>query len=116
MDQQLHLLLELWEPLTPVTTKRMFGGYGVFKDGLMFAIFIRGVLYFKVDPLTTASFHERALKPFTYERSDKLGKKKAVELSFFEAPLDIYDEPAMAIEWARNAIGAALRVKNKSSY
>lgn len=114
MDQQLRLLLESWMPLSPLNTKRMFGGYGVFKDGLMFAIFIRGVLYFKVDSLTKASFHELALKPFTYERSDKLGNKKAVELSFFEAPLDIYDEPEMAVEWARKAIGSALRVKKSN--
>lgn len=116
MDQQLRLLLELWEPLTPLNTRKMFGGYGVFKDGLMFAIFIRGMLYFKVDPLTMASFHELTLKPFTYERLDKSGNKKIVELSFFEAPLDIYDEPDMAILWARNAIGAALRVQSKSSH
>ena len=112
MDQQLHLLLELWEPLTPVTTKRMFGGYGVFKDGLMFAIFIGGVLYLKVDHLTSSDFSKRSLRPFSYERVDKVGKKKTIELSFFEVPLDIYDEPPMAIEWARKALGAALRVKN----
>ena len=45
-------------------------------------------------------------------RVDKVGKKKTIELSFFEVPLDIYDEPPMAIEWARKALGAALRVKN----
>lgn len=115
MDQQLRLILELWESLSPIGTKRMFGGYGVFKDGLMFAIFIRGVLYFKVDSLTVSSFHQRSLKPFTYERLNKLGEKKLVELSFFEAPLDIYDDPSMAIDWARKAVGSALRVKNKSS-
>lgn len=112
MDQQLELILELWEPLQPLNIRKMFGGYGVFKDGLMFAIFIGGVLYLKVDHLTSSDFSKRSLKPFSYERVDKLGKKKTIELSFFEVPLDIYDEPLMAIEWARKALGAALRVKN----
>lgn len=112
MDQQLELILELWEPLQPLNIRKMFGGYGVFKDGLMFAIFIGGVLYLKVDHLTSSDFSKRSLRPFSYERVDKVGKKKTIELSFSEVPLDIYDEPPMAIEWARKALGAALRVKN----
>ena len=31
-----NYLLELLEPMPDVTAKRMFGGHGLFRDGLMF--------------------------------------------------------------------------------
>lgn len=111
MDQQLTLIMELWDPLRPITVRRMFGGSGIFKDGLMFAIFIRGTLYLKSDATTISDFSKYSLKPFSYERSGKAGQAKVVELSYVEAPLDIYDDPEMAIKWAEKAIGAALRNK-----
>lgn len=111
MDQQLNLILELWAPLSPIATKRMFGGYGIFKDDLMFAIFIRGILYLKSDVVSRGDFLKYSLKPFAYERREKSGQTKSVALSYFEAPLNIYDEPQMAVEWAQKALGAAIRNK-----
>ena len=113
MDQQLRFILDVWEPISPLHVKRMFGGHGVFKDGLMFAIFIRGILYLKADKVSIEDFSKRSLRPFSYERSGKHGDIKTVELSYVEAPLDIYDDSDMALDWARKAIGAALRNKNK---
>jgi len=42
-------LLELLEPFENVTSKSMFGGYGIFKDGLMFALVADDTLYIKTD-------------------------------------------------------------------
>lgn len=36
-------LLELLEPFEGVAAKRMFGGYGIFRDGIMFGLVADGV-------------------------------------------------------------------------
>ncbi len=36
-------------PLGHVTTRRMFSGAGVYCDGVIFALILRDVVYFKVD-------------------------------------------------------------------
>jgi len=41
-------LLELLEEFPDVTAKRMFGGHGIFRDGLMFGLVADSMLYLKV--------------------------------------------------------------------
>jgi DNA transformation protein and related proteins len=49
-------LEELFAPVGGVSIKRMFGGLGIFKGGLMFALVADDVLYFKADETTTPAF------------------------------------------------------------
>ncbi len=52
-------------PLGPVHARRMFGGWGMFHEGTMFAIVASGRLYLKVDGETEARFTAAGLAPFT---------------------------------------------------
>lgn len=40
---------------------------------------------------------------------------KVVNMSCYEAPVEVFDEPGAAVEWARLAYGAALRAKARST-
>ena len=40
---------DLFGPLGPIRTRRMFGGAGVFLDDAMFALVVDDVLYMKAD-------------------------------------------------------------------
>ena len=44
-----EFLEELFAPIGGVTVRRMFGGLGIFKDGVMFALVVDDVLYLKAD-------------------------------------------------------------------
>ncbi len=101
-------LLELLEPLPGVTAKRMFGGYGLFRAGLMFGLVADSTLYFKVDDANRAHFTERELLPFTYE-----AKGKPMTMSYYEAPGEVLDNSDDMVEWAEIAYGAALRTQKK---
>ena len=48
----------------PVTIRPMFGGAGVYHDGLMFALVDDEVLYFKVDETSRPAFEAENLPPF----------------------------------------------------
>ncbi|MDF2446024.1 MAG: transcriptional regulator [Moraxellaceae bacterium] len=88
----------------PVRARRMFGGFGLYHDGLMFALIVEERLYFKADAQTQDDFVQRGLRPFTYT-----AKGRAVALRYFEAPPDVFDEPDCMADWARSAYACARR-------
>lgn len=84
----------------------MFGGYGVYHDGLMFALVADDVLYLKADEKSSPAFAALGLPQFEYEKS---GKK--MRMSYYGAPEEIFDDPVQAKAWADRAYGAAVRAK-----
>lgn len=98
-------LLELLEPLGGVSIRRMFGGAGLFKSGLMFALIADEVLYLKADETTRSDFEARGLEPFRYEA--KNGKRAL--MSYWQAPDDLLEDSDNMVDWARTAFGVALK-------
>ena len=98
-------LLEQLSDFGPAQAKRMFGGAGLFRDGLMFALIADDVLYFKVDDENATDFDDEDLAPFTY--TTKKGEKGV--MSYRRAPERCLDDPDEMTTWARSAFEAALR-------
>ena len=61
-------VVDLMQGIGPVYSKRMFGGYGIFLEGLMFGLIAENTLYLKADEATRPSFEEQDLLPFAYEK------------------------------------------------
>ena len=99
--QSLH---EVFERLGRIHTRRMFGGYGVHHEDRMIGLVVRDVLFLKVDAETAAYFDALQLPAFTYERNGK-----PMQMSYREAPADIFDDPELAALWGRRAWEAAMR-------
>lgn len=93
----------------PVSARRMFGGHGLYIDGLMFALIDDDRLYLKADAETQPQFAAKSLPPFTYTRQGEA----AVSLGYFEAPPEVFDDKADMCDWSRLAHAAALRAKTK---
>ena len=108
-------VLGLLLPLGPVHAKAMFGGYGLCLDGTMFAIVTRNDrLFFKVDDESRAAFAKARGKPFTYERPTKDGSKRAVSMSYCEAPDGSLSTAKRLLPWAERGVAAAQRAaRNK---
>ena len=49
-------VVDMLEPLGPVSARRMFGGYGIYLDGMMFALVADDILYLKVDGESRSEF------------------------------------------------------------
>ncbi|MEE8517061.1 MAG: TfoX/Sxy family protein [Alphaproteobacteria bacterium] len=96
--------LDLLAPLGPVTARKMFGGYGIFLDGVMFALIASDTLYIKADSATLDEFAAAGSRPFTYR-----GKQRPVEMSYWQAPMDAMEDPEALLPWARRGIEAARR-------
>jgi DNA transformation protein len=104
LSEFIGFLQELLEKWGQVTARRMFGGHGLYHEGLMFAIVMDNRLYLKVDALNRPDFEAMGLTPFTYPM-----KGREVALSYWSAPGAIFDEPSEAVHWARSAWDAAAR-------
>ena len=97
-------LHEVFGAFGPIHTRRMFGGHGVWHQGLMIGLVAGDALYLKVDEETRGRFEARGLGPFEYSR-----KGKPVALSYHRAPEEMLESPEDAVAWARLAYAAALR-------
>lgn len=107
MSQFADSLHEVFAALGPVQLRRMFGGHGVFHDGLMCAIVIRDTLYLKCDAHTRPHFEALGLAPFTYERQGR-----QMPMSYWQAPETVFEDRGEAALWSRRSFEAALRVAN----
>ncbi len=106
-------LHDLFSAFAPITMRAMFGGHGVYRDGLIIGIVIDDVLYLKVDDATRATFEAAGCAPFVYQ-----AKGKSVPMSYWNVPDEALDSPQDFRPWAQRAWDAALRkppVKKKAA-
>lgn len=105
-DPFVDYLLELLAGLPGVTARRMFGGHGLFRDGLMFGLVSDEALYLKVDAESMGDFTARGLGPFVYEKNGK-----PMPMSYYQAPDEALDNPDEMAAWAEKAFAAAVRAQ-----
>ena len=96
---------ELLSALGPVRVSRMFGGNGVYVDGLFLALIARDSLFLKTDETSRPAFEAAGCKPFAFNTA----KGARAVLSYWSAPDDAMESPAAMLPWARLAMASALR-------
>ncbi|MBN9546312.1 MAG: TfoX/Sxy family protein [Alphaproteobacteria bacterium] len=95
---------DLFAPFGKIVVRRMFGGEGLFRDGLMFAIIHEDRLYFKTSEESRQAFIAEGAGPLFY----KFKNAEGVLTSYYELPDRLYDDPDELAEWARAAFAVAL--------
>ena len=95
---------DLFAPFGRIAVRRMFGGEGLFRDGLMFAIVHEERLYFKTSEESRQAFIAEGTGPLFY----KFKNAEGVLRSYYELPDRLYDDPDELAEWARAAFAVAL--------
>ena len=82
----------------------MFGGLGIFRDGLMFALVADDRLFFKTDDSNLGDFQAAGADPFAYEKS---GKKTSA--GYHDVPAEVIEDAEKLTDLARRAIDVAVR-------
>lgn len=90
----LKYVMELLAPLGDVTSRAMFGGYGIVHEGVMFAIIAGSRLFLKVDDSNRAAY-------------EHAGSRQFKPMPYWEVPADILEDTTNLHEWARVSIGIA---------
>ena len=108
MSDEIDWALELLSGLGDVRGRRMFGGWGVYLDGRMFALIADGELFLKADDASEASFRAAGCTPFVYQ-----SKGRDMTLRYFRPPGEALDASDAMLPWARLAWEAAARAPQK---
>lgn len=97
---------ELLSTVGRILVRRMFGGYGLFCEGTMFALIADDVLYLKADEGNRSEFERAGATPLVYE-----AKGRRTVMSYLSAPDQALESRELAAPWARSAYAAALRAR-----
>lgn len=96
-------ILDILSPLGNIKARKMFGGYGIYKDGVFFALIIEDVLYFKVGDANRPIYEASHSKPFSYIRPDG----KSVAMSYWEVPDDVLENHHKLAQWVEESVAVA---------
>ena len=97
-------LKALFEPFGLVTVTRMFGGHGVYIEGLCFAIEHGGEVFLKVDAESEPGFAAAGSSPFIYN-----ARGKAMPTSFWRLPSAAREDATELTRWAVLGLEASRR-------
>ena len=86
----------------------MFGGHGVYCNGVMMGLVAEELLYLKVDEKTKPLFSDAGCEPFVYQ-----SKAKQVAMSYWSVPDEAMESSEQMLPWAKLAYAAALRKEKR---
>lgn len=104
MSDLVNSLHDVFAGLGPIRIRRMFGGHGVFHEGVMFALVADEVVYLKSDAASAERYTAEGLEPFRYDKGGK-----TVVMSYHQAPEIIFEDFERATALAREAFAIAWR-------
>lgn len=82
--------------------RKMFGGIGLFRNGLMFGLIADDVLYFKVDGTNRDDYQRAGMEPFR-------PFEKSITMSYYQVPLEVVEDPETLKVWAEESFAIAQR-------
>ncbi len=102
-DQGLRDLVveDLLMGVANITSRAMFGGWGLYKDGKIFGIIADGVVYLKLAEAHRAAFETLGSHPFQYSRKDG----KATTMGYWSVPDEVLEEREAFGEWVGRCRG-----------
>ena len=99
---------ELFAGLGPISVKRMFGGAGVYCDGLMFGLLADDVIHIKAnDEALKAALRAEGSGPFVWTPQNGPRKGEQIDLGYWRLPEAALDDPELAVAWGRKALALA---------
>ncbi|MCH7689378.1 MAG: TfoX/Sxy family protein [Planctomycetes bacterium] len=105
-NEFVDFVLEMLSRLGGVRAKAMFGGHGIYYEGIMVGLIVGDVFYLKVDDQNWPTFEKAGSRPFSYRRKNA---KKPVQLSYWEVPPFLFDDRDQLCDWALRSHAAAIR-------
>jgi DNA transformation protein and related proteins len=102
-----EFVAELFAGLGAVSVRRMFGGAGIYADGVMFAMIADDVIYLKADEALKAALAQEGCGPFVWTPQHGPRKGEKIEMGYWRLPEAALDEPDLAAAWGAKALAVA---------
>lgn len=94
-------VLEQLQAAGPVVARAMFGGVGLYRDGVFFGLIDDDSLYLKVGELNRWDFEHAGARPF-----QPFGET-SYSMSYYEVPAEVLEDSSMLNAWAAKAMAVA---------
>ena len=94
--------------LGPVEAKSMFGGHGLFLDGICFALVTRDTVFLKVDARNRPEFERAGMGPFR-----PWADRDTALVTFYEVPASVVKDARKFATWSAKALDAAREYRAK---
>jgi DNA transformation protein len=94
-------VLEQLACLGRVTGRSMFGGVGIYLEGMFFALIAGDALYFKVDDATRGAYEAAGMAAF------KPYPNRPMTMSYYEVPTEVLEDADQLRMWGRRAAEVA---------
>lgn len=89
-------------PIGGISSKKMFGGHGIFHDGKMFGIIdSKGRAFLKVNTATASDFIKKEAEQHS-------------RMPYFSIPIEVLETPEELLKWARNSIEVSRLARRNS--
>lgn len=99
-------LRDLFSGLGDVSVRRLFGGKGIYHNGVIVAVFLRDELRLKGDDVLAPELEAAGGRRWTYTHA-RHGRQ--VSMPYWSVPESALDDPDEMAAWARKAYEAGLR-------
>ncbi len=107
-DDSFHdYVKELFAGLGRIEIRRMFGGAGVYADGLMFALLADDSIYLKADAPLKSELRTEGCGPFVWTPDSGPRRGEQIEMGYWRLPDAAHDDPDLAAAWGRKALAIA---------
>jgi DNA transformation protein len=83
-----------------VSVRKMFGGAGLYCEGVMFGLIADDVAYLKVDDSNRDDFVKAGASAFNPYPE----KGKTAVMSYYEVPADVLEKPDELAKWAQRSL------------
>lgn len=97
----------VFQDIPGITSRAMFGGWGLYQLGHIFGLIVDDKLYFKVDQENQSDYEKFHSKPFTYHRKDG----KIATMSYWFLPQEIIQDEEQLKLWIDRSVSASKRSK-----
>tara|TARA_B100001741_G_C16470535_1_gene559788 strand:- start:124 stop:471 length:348 start_codon:yes stop_codon:yes gene_type:complete len=104
--QTLDHALDLLHEEEGISYKRMFGGFGLFKNEISVALILDSGIYMKVNNSNKQDYVNAGSIPFSYVRNGK-----EIKLSNWLIPYEIMETEELFVEWFNKSYKAAIESK-----
>lgn len=106
-NEYANFILDLFAQYGHITIRAMFGGYGIYKNSVIFGLIVDDEVYFKVNNTNRQQYIDRGSEAFSYERNGKI-----IRMSYWKLPIEILESPEELKGWIDQSYQiSSLRIK-----
>ena len=100
----LAYVLDQLAELGGVSSKRMFGGAGLYSEEFFFGLIADDTLYLRVDDSNRNDYAARSMQPFR-----PYANRPQLSMSYYEVPPEVLESTVELGAWARRSVEVARR-------